>query len=116
MWLSMSAASRWLASAMGDLDIAREGSGCGGGRIGHGACCGGGPGAVMLPEARTGVVCLGYNRGRAVAQSLPRGVRGYLVRGAVLPAAPVRLPRGGGRAGRAGARGGAGAAVGLHHD
>src|SRR5205823_7393026 len=72
--------------------------------------------AAMLPEARTGAFASGYNRGRAVAESLPRGVRGHLVRGAVLPAAPVRLPRGGERAGRAGALRGDGAAAVLHHD
>src|SRR6202521_4705361 len=52
----------------------------------------------------------------AVAESFPRGVRGHLVRGAVLPAAAVCLPCRGERAGRAGAPGGDGAAAVSHHE
>src|SRR6266480_2058898 len=70
----------------------------------------------MLPEARTGAFALGTIRRDAVAESLPRGVRGHLVRGAVLPAAAVCLPRGDERAGRAGALRGDGAAAVFHHD
>src|SRR5438045_2506628 len=53
---------------------------------------GGGP----CYQSRTPRVCraLVTIRPDVVAEGFPRGVRGDLVRGAVLPPAPVRLPRG----------------------
>src|SRR6266478_8134598 len=71
---------------------------------------------VMLPEGRTEAFALVTIRPDAVAESFPRGVRGRLVRGAVLPAAPVCLPRRGERCAGAGAPGGDGAAAVSHHD
>src|ERR1700730_12910772 len=71
---------------------------------------------AMLPEAAPRAFALVTIAADAVAESLPRGVRGHLVRGAVLPAAPVCLPRGGERAGRAGALRGGGAAAVPHHE
>src|SRR5256885_17002105 len=72
--------------ALGDLDIAREGGGCGRGRFGHDACCGGGTGRSCYPRAAPARLSLVPSLAVLWVETLPVGVVGASFAGGVFPA------------------------------